>query len=83
MTTPMPTVTLKNLPTDLHRRLKARARDHRRSLNREIIASLEAAVSVERVDVDALLARARALRRGVRGQLTDAEIERFTAAGRP
>lgn len=58
----MPTLTLKGLPADVHRRLKARAARHGRSLNVEAIACLRAAVSVEAVDVGALLARARAHR---------------------
>lgn len=41
MQTTMPTITLKNVPEDLHRRLTARAAKHRRSLNQEVIACLE------------------------------------------
>jgi hypothetical protein len=37
----MPTVTLKNIPADLHARLKASAERNRRSLNSEILARLE------------------------------------------
>lgn len=37
----MATITLKNVPNDLHRRLKARAEQNRRSLNREAILLLE------------------------------------------
>jgi len=79
----MPTLTLKNVPASLHRRLKARAALHGRSLNGEVIECLAAAVGAERVDVDALLDRARAARRGVPGRLTDAELARLKAAGRP
>lgn len=38
---PMPTLTLKNIPADLHARLKASAERNRRSLNSEILARLE------------------------------------------
>lgn len=41
MQTTMPTITLKNVPEDLHRRLTARAARHRRSLNQEVIECLE------------------------------------------
>ena len=34
-------LTLKNIPSELHVRLKARAESNRRSLNREILALLE------------------------------------------
>jgi len=37
----MPTLTLKNIPPDLHARLKASAERNRRSLNSEILARLE------------------------------------------
>lgn len=79
----MPTLTLKNLPSSLHRRLKARAALHGRSLNGEVIACLEAAVGAERIDAEALLDRARAARRGLRARLTDAELGPLKAQGRP
>ena len=37
----MPTLTLKNIPDDLHARLKASAEQNRRSLNSEILVRLE------------------------------------------
>jgi len=37
----MATITLKNIPTDLHRKLKKRAEEHHRSLNGEILATLK------------------------------------------
>ena len=37
----MPTLTLKNIPDDLHARLKASAERNRRSLNSEILVRLE------------------------------------------
>ena len=37
----MPTLTLKNIPDDLHARLKASAARNRRSLNSEILFRLE------------------------------------------
>jgi plasmid stability protein len=78
----MSNLTLKDLPPGIHRELKARAERHRRSLNREAIACLEAAVTVERVDVDALLARARQARRRVRGAVSASDIQRLRRAGR-
>ena len=38
----MPTLTIRNVPDDLHARLKERARRNRRSLNQEVIAELSA-----------------------------------------
>lgn len=44
----MATLTLKNVPDDLHRRLKERAERNRRSLNREAIHVLETGMEGER-----------------------------------
>ena len=47
---PMPTLTLKNIPDELHARLKASAALNRRSLNSEILIRLEQDVSRPVVD---------------------------------
>jgi len=78
----MATLTLKNLPEDLHRRLKARAALNQRSLNREVIECLRNATGARPVDPEALLARARDLRRKVTGRLTDRELHRLKERGR-
>ena len=46
----MPTLTLKNLPPELHARLKALAERNRRSLNSEILVQLEMAVAAPVID---------------------------------
>lgn len=43
-------LTLKNIPRDLHARLKESAERNRRSLNSEILVRLERDVAVPRVD---------------------------------
>jgi plasmid stability protein len=48
-------LTLKNVPPELHARLKASAEANRRSLNREILARLEAQLEAPTVDVAAEL----------------------------
>lgn len=78
----MSTVTVKDLPEKLHRQLKARALRHHRSLNSEIIALLEAATALQKVDPDALLARAASLRERVAARLTDSRLTAFRNAGR-
>jgi plasmid stability protein len=57
-------LTLKNIPAALHQRLKARAESNRRSLNREILALLEAQLEAPTVDV----------------ATEQAQLERFVAA---
>ncbi|GMV23785.1 MAG: hypothetical protein AMXMBFR57_37340 [Acidimicrobiia bacterium] len=49
----MPTLTLKNIPADLHARLKASAERNRRSLNSEILARLEGGGDTGPIDREA------------------------------
>jgi len=79
----VPTLTLKGLPAEVHRRLKERAARHGRSLNGEAIACLRAAVTAEVVDVDDLLARARAHRQAIRQRLRDNDVRVLKREGRP
>jgi plasmid stability protein len=76
------TVTLKNLPAEVHQGLKKRAARHGRSLNGEMIACLRSVVLVEAIDVDDLIAKARAHRAAVRTRLSDHAIRRIKSAGR-
>jgi len=78
----MATMTVKDVPEKLHRRLKARAAAHRRSLNSEVIACLEATAGARRLDPDTLLARAASLRSRVGGHLTDSDLSTLRTAGR-
>jgi len=79
----MANLTIKNVPGPVLRRLKARAATHRRSLNLEVIACLEALVQPVPVDTDSLLARVRGIRQTPkRTKLTDRVLNRLKAAGR-
>lgn len=78
----MTTLTIKNLPAEVHTRLKERAARQRRSLNAEVVACLEATVIAERVDPEALLARARSIRAEVGGHLTDTLLADLVEDGR-
>jgi antitoxin FitA len=80
----VPTITLKNIPAELHRELKKRAEEHHRSLNREILATLKTATSkTHRLDIKALIREARAARAKFTRQISDAEINAWKRAGRP
>lgn len=80
----MATVSVKNMPDDLYARLKQEAARNRRSLNREIIVCLERAVSVEKISPEAVLARARQLRRSTRAHpVSHAQFSRAKRTGRP
>jgi plasmid stability protein len=78
----MPTITVKDLPGKLHQRLKQQAGQHHRSLNREIVACLEASLHSAKVDVDRLLVRARELRGNIAGALTDETLRQLKHTGR-
>jgi plasmid stability protein len=58
----MATLTIKNIPDAVVRKLKAQAARNRRSLNSEVIDVLASNGQPTAVDVEALLARARAVR---------------------
>ena len=79
----MASLTIKNVPEPLYRRLKETAQRSRRSLNSEIIHRLERSLGVAPVDTDALLARTRAVReRGDLPYLTDRELREKRDEGR-
>jgi len=58
----MPSLTIKNMPKDLHARLKDRARRHNRSLNGEILEILDGVLRGRPLDPEALLQRIARLR---------------------
>lgn len=78
------TITLKNIPDDLHHRLKEAARAHHRSLNGEAIACLERVLLPGRMSPDAQLARVRRLRDELApGDFDARDIANAIEQGRP
>jgi len=79
----MAAITLKGIPTTVHRRLKARAAQNKRSLNQEVIAVLEEAVAPSRrVDVEAMIEETRRFRESLKFTTTPEEIDAFKREGR-
>lgn len=79
----MADITIKNLPDEVHQRLKEVAARNRRSLNSEIIHRLERSVGTGPVDPERLLARARAVReRAALPYLTDEDLAAARESGR-
>lgn len=79
----VPNITLKNIPRDLHRSLKSRAKAHHRSLNKEVIATLQAtAARVPEPDVEKLIAEAREMRSKFKRPVTLKEIQAWKVEGR-
>jgi plasmid stability protein len=80
---PMPTITLKNIPGDLHRKLKKRAEEHHRSLNKEVIATLKSATGATSLfDAKKLEESVRRARSLFRRPVSAREIDRWKRAGR-
>ena len=77
----MASLTLKDIPPRLHKRLRQQAERHRRSLSQEALACLEEATARERIDPDDLLVRARQLRNGVK-HVTERDFETWVSRGR-
>lgn len=81
----MADLTVRGIPEDVYDSLKAKAEEHRRSLNQEIIHRLEASLRVPRLDPEEKLRRIRALRARISDlpPLDDAFLERARREGRP
>ena len=78
----MITITIKGLSKEAQLALKKRAATHGRSLNTEAIAVLESSVRSVPVDVQALIARARAVRATMKFKATAGQIDRWKREGR-
>jgi plasmid stability protein len=77
------TITIKNMPKELHEDLKASAARHRRSLNKEIIAILEEEMHPRIRLPEEVLADIHALRERFKNvRLTEEEIDHAKKEGR-
>jgi plasmid stability protein len=79
----MVTLTLRDIPPDLHRRLRERAETTGRSLNKEILACLEQITAPRRLKVPEYLSRVERCREGIEFDVTLNEIQDAIEAGRP
>jgi len=78
----MSTITLKGVPQDLHDALKARAKARGRSLNREIISTLEEMLHGSRIDGAKVGKHAKAVRETMGVYLTEQELKELKDVGR-
>ena len=78
----MNTITLKDVPAAVHRTFKFRAKAHGRSLNKEIITTLESTLHGARIDAMAVGRQARAVRESLGIYLTEQELTTLKRAGR-
>jgi plasmid stability protein len=76
-------MTIKKIPDRLYQRLRQSARKHRRSLNSEVIVSLENALASGRMDPEDFLASVRALCERISGvHVTDKDLNVVKDEGR-
>jgi antitoxin FitA len=79
----MATITIKDIPDALYRRLKLNASEHRRSLNKEVIICLEQSTGSVPLDPETFLARAQEIRKLVKGpRLSERRLKQLKSAGR-
>jgi len=79
----MATITLKDIPKDLHIVLKQRAQKHGRSLNKEVLECLKESVAPRLININEMLADIRKNRSLIPGKLTDKLIYEAKKSGRP
>ena len=78
------TITLKNIPDDVYKRLKLSAETHRRSLNFEAIVCLESVLFPKKIAPAERLARAKELRASLApAKFKARDIDALKREGRP
>jgi plasmid stability protein len=83
----MKTLTIRNIPDDLHATLKVRAKQNHRSLNQEVVAELSRVATAEtdedrRLRVETEIREIGALRARAKAFFTAAEIDQAREEGR-
>ena len=75
-------ITVKDVPTELHERLRSVADETGRSLNKLILITLERALVPQKIDRDELLQRIRVRRGSMKSILDDSGLGGAIADGR-
>ncbi|MCF8262554.1 MAG: Arc family DNA-binding protein [Melioribacteraceae bacterium] len=78
----MNSITVRNIPTPIHKKLKERSKIKRRSLNSEIIACLEEFLLPNQLEVDKILKKSEELRTNQNFEISLDEIEETIRTGR-
>ncbi len=78
----MSTITLKNVPKGLHEALKSQAKTHGRSLNKEILCSLEKITGDAPSDANQILREAQVCREEMDVYITQRELKAMKEEGR-
>ncbi|MCB1202230.1 MAG: Arc family DNA-binding protein [Leptospiraceae bacterium] len=75
-------ISLKDVPDELHEKIKERARRSHRSINSEIIYLLETLIEPRSIDYEAELLAIQTLRNNFKGLINDEELNRIKRDGR-
>lgn len=75
-------ITVKDVPPELHQRLRERAEESGRSLNKQILFTLEQSIRPKRVDLATLLTRIRRRRSEMTVWLEDESLQTAIEEGR-
>ncbi len=78
----MPNLTIKNIPDNVLRKVKRKAKLNRRSLNSEVIKNLEDLVTSTKIKTNLLLEKAKNLRAELNITLDDKFLAEHKNAGR-
>lgn len=80
----MTSLTIKNIPDELYKRLKQSAAANRRSINNEVIYYLERILPRQPRDAEEIIARIKVVQEGVPDyNVTPEELEEIINEGRP
>lgn len=78
----MATITLKNVPPNVHIGIKKRAERHHRSVNSEIVYCLERILGLAEDEVEEILAKVEIAHKGIKTTLNQREIRDAINEGR-
>jgi antitoxin FitA len=78
----MATITIKNLPDQLYKKLKTRAKSNHRSINGEVVNLLSKELGGTHFSPTKMMEAARLSQEWAKGQLTDEQIQQAKEAGR-
>ena len=78
----MPSVTIKNIPEGIYKKLKAKAKANHRSINGEIMSLLTHEVNEPNFNVEEFLKEAEEIRKKINISVTDEELIAYKNEGR-
>lgn len=78
----MNNITVRNIPNNIHKKLKKRSELSRRSINSEIIACLEEVLLTNKTEVEKLLLKSKEIKNNINFEISIEELEKAKNYGR-